>query len=337
MSYFQPLADACHRGKDVYAKDYFSQLNRVRVDIKHLGIFPDPQQWARVGETVFGHVSKWCQDYLSVPLAAIDHSSLLIYEDVKVIYAVAKECAEKGNYKECVEYLAKALYELFHRNAALRGLIVGKGSSEDAIRLSGFGVPANDYLALQEFFPGVTKGQDGVLNVKWSQSPYGHPGNWRQDAAEFCLSTFLDVALKIQHAEWIPGAIQCDVVYELKVTPKNDEAELWEWEYADQGLEESKFVGLASLLVAGKKRERKAIGVLKKDAPFVGQAFPERASGGAFYGGSGPIESLELRDSESLEVIGNVDFDTVQVTRVARKGIEEWFPWELPEIPWEHE
>jgi hypothetical protein len=342
MNYFQPLADASHKGTDVYAKDYFSQLNRVRVDIKHLGIFPDPQQWSRVGELVFGHVSKWCQDYLGVPLAAIDHSNLLIHDDVRVVYQLARDSVENESYKECMEHLAKALHELFHRNAALRGLEVGNPRPEDAIRLAGFGVPANDYLALQEFLPRVTEGPNDVLETRWEQSHFGHPGNWRKDAAEFCLTTFLEVALKIQHAEWIPGALSCDILYEFKVTPTADEVELWTWEYPNaQNASGAEPVALSMLLNVGKET-RKKVGVLKKETPFVGLIFPHRrkVSGlAAVLGGgdTGEIESLELRESKSFKQVGNVDFAAVKVTRVARKGVEEWFPSALPEIQWEPE
>lgn len=333
MSYFQPLADAQHKGRDVYAKDYFSQLNRVRVDIKHLGIFPDPQQWARVGETVHGHVSKWCQDYLGIPLSEIDHSSLLIHEDVKVAYYAGRERAENGDFKECLEFLAKALYLLFQQNAALRGLSVGKASSEDAIRLTGFGVPANDYLALQEFLPAVKEALDKSLEVQWRQQPYGHPGNWRPNAAEFCLQTFLDVALKIQYAEWIPGAVHRDSLYDFKVVPMHQEAEVWIWEDdPHQAPIDNSNVWTATLL--GRKRVRKQVALITNNNPFVGRVLPQTSNGG-FYGGSGKIESLELRERDTFKAIGNVDFEDVQVSLVPRKGVEKMFPWELPEIPWE--
>jgi hypothetical protein len=57
MDYFEPLK-TLHPERDVFAKEYFSQLNRVRVNIKHYGIFPDPRQWARVGETCYSYMSK---------------------------------------------------------------------------------------------------------------------------------------------------------------------------------------------------------------------------------------------------------------------------------------
>jgi hypothetical protein len=46
MSYFDPVKQKMHPEKDVFAKDYFSSLNRVRVDIKHYGLFPEAKQWA---------------------------------------------------------------------------------------------------------------------------------------------------------------------------------------------------------------------------------------------------------------------------------------------------
>jgi hypothetical protein len=52
MDYFEPMREL-YPGEDVPGRSYFSQLNRVRVDIKHLGIFPDPKQWVRTGERVW--------------------------------------------------------------------------------------------------------------------------------------------------------------------------------------------------------------------------------------------------------------------------------------------
>ena len=76
MEYF-PAIQKHHPGREVAGRDYFGQLNQVRIDIKHLGIFPDPDQWKRVGERTWAYVSGWCQDYLSLPLDDVDESALI--------------------------------------------------------------------------------------------------------------------------------------------------------------------------------------------------------------------------------------------------------------------
>src|SRR5262245_33122754 len=94
------------------------------------------------------------------------------------------------------ECLAQAMFFLFKERVGLRSLSVVRADPTDAIKLTGFGVHANDYLALQEFLPELQEASGSAPKVKWRQDKYGHPGNWHENTATFCLETFLDVALK---------------------------------------------------------------------------------------------------------------------------------------------
>src|SRR5262249_46202259 len=115
----------------------------------------------------------------------------------------------------------------FRGNPALRYLDVGVPRPEDAIKLAGFGVHGNDYLALQEFLPTIDENPDThELKPSWKQSQFGHPANWRHDTVEFCLSAFLDTTLKLQRAAWIPGALPFHSVYEYKVKAL-DAVDIW--------------------------------------------------------------------------------------------------------------
>lgn len=218
-------ANSKSQGVTVAHRDYFSQLNSVRKVIKHEGIFPDTQQWYRVGERVYEYLSEWCQQYLGLSLDKLDESALIRNEEVKEWHRKAKEALERGQYRESLEYLAFATEALFRSNQALRNLSIGKPVAEDAIKLAAFGVHANDYLALQEFLPSLVykrvRGQSEMA-VKWEQEKYGHPGNWTKYAAEFSLKTFVDVAIRIQDADWIPGAIEFTFLYEHKITALED-------------------------------------------------------------------------------------------------------------------
>jgi hypothetical protein len=202
-------------------------LNGVRSLLKHQGLYPDAQQWARVAESVYQHVTKWCLDYLNIPLAELDESALLIDTEVKHLFDEAKKCVAKEDYKSALEGIAIALSIVFKNNAALRGLTAGEPSSDDAIRLSGFGVHANDFLALQQFLPHVDTYGDNAGIPKWKQSGFGHPGNWSEQAVDFCLRTFVDVAVKIQGARWIPGAFSRVQLYDQEIEALKDGVEIW--------------------------------------------------------------------------------------------------------------
>jgi hypothetical protein len=203
--------------KSVEGKAFMGQLNQARVGLKHYGNRPDAQQWIRVADKTYDIVAKWCDDFLGISFQQLDRSSLLQLTQVRELYNKAKEQTENEDYKEALVTLAKALHILFQENSALRGFGAGVARSEDAIKLSGFGVHGNDYLALQEFLPRIST-SDGELQPVWEQTRFGHPGNWRHDTAEFCLNVFLDMALKVQGANWIPGALDFQHLYTYQIT-----------------------------------------------------------------------------------------------------------------------
>lgn len=234
MDYFDPIKNQIHSDREVEGKEYCRQLNIVRRNIKHGMILPDPRQWTRVGDKVYSHLSEWCKSYLDISLYDLDNSILINNKKVKDLYGNAKKEFSAGNYKHVLELLAKALYLLFEENNALRELKVGIVKAEDAIKIAAFGVHANDFLALQEFLPQITQ-EDGEFFIKWEQQHFGHPGNWREDSSTFCMTTFIELALRIQDADWIPGAISFSAVYEYKIEAIKDNVEIWN-EYNINGL-----------------------------------------------------------------------------------------------------
>ena len=168
--------------RPVEGKAFMGQLNQARVGLKHYGNRPDAKQWIRVADKTYDIAAKWCDDFLGMSFEQLDRSSLLQLSQVRELYAKAREQTGIEHYSEALATLAKALHILFRENSALRGFEAGVARSEDAIKLTGFGVHGNDYLALQEFLPQITT-RDGEPQPVWEQSEFGHPGNWRNDTA----------------------------------------------------------------------------------------------------------------------------------------------------------
>lgn len=219
MNYF-PLIEENHKGRRVAGRDFFSRLNDVRVGIKHKGIFPDPKDWKRVGPLSWDYISAWCDEYLGLTLEEVDQSALISNSTVKDHVAAAREAIANDQFKQSLEELGLACHALFNSNRALRNLAVGTARAEDAIKLAAFGVHANDYLALQDFLPQVVSGlsDDNVPRIIWKQQKYGHPANWTEANAHFCLSTFVELAVRIQDADWIPGPFEFELLYNFKIT-----------------------------------------------------------------------------------------------------------------------
>jgi hypothetical protein len=356
MNYLDSLREL-HPGREVSGREYFRQLNQARIGIKHYGILPDPKQWARTAETVYDYLSEWSGSYLGVSLDDLDESGLLRSPRVVAKYEAAKAAAEGQGYREAFERLAEGLQILFAENPALRGLQVGRPNPEDAIRLTGFGVHANDFLALQEFLPEVVNGFLGVGVVRWKQSKFGHPGNWREDAVGFCLRVFLDVALKIQHAEWIPGAIEFSVLYEYNITALRDGVEVWrEAPEPHEAGRATSMMGALERLVG--KTRREVVRILKggeslraQSVSFPGPRLPtpilplmgltgtgkEEARRGPGPQKAAPVPDavLELWGVPLLDALTYVSMGDVNVTCVPRDDdfVKKHFPG-LPETDW---
>jgi len=332
MDYFERLK-GLHPDQEVFAKEYFSQLNRVRVNIKHHGLFPDAKQWARVGETVYGYISKWCSDYLEMSLEGLDESSLLKDPEVKARFDAAWDATSQGEYRAALESLGIALFVLFANNAALRDLAVGNPNPDDAIKLAGFGVHANDFLALQEFLPNVIK-RGEQFEIAWKQGIFGHPGNWREQTARFCLNSFLDVALKIQDAEWIPSALPFSALYEYRVVALKDGVEIWkEIAEGDSPIER----------LIGARTRKETLKVLAKGESLRGMVSLVRSG----MRGFAAIGAVNPEPAEILSILttfpadglyGYVARSEVNVTCVPRQDevVKRYFG-DLPEINWEPE
>lgn len=326
MDYFESYKKA--RDKDLHAREYFRNLNSARSLLKHQGLFPDARQWSRVGETVFQHITKWCWDDLSQSFSDLDASALLLDADVKRLYDEARQNARERNYKATLEKLALALFTVFEKNVALRGFEAGNASTEDAIRVVGFGIHGNDFLALQQFLPHVSRwGKDANI-PQWKQSEFGHPGNWREPSAEFCLRTFVDVAVKLQGAQWIPGPLSRDALYDQQIEALRDGVEFWR--DVPEPIPDNPWE------VFSVKTTRETKQLLRRGEKL--RAIVRRSSAGGLGeipgGGLLSVTPLGAGTFESWNVVAS----DVKVTCVPRdsEAVKQYFPW-IPEIDWEPE
>ena len=232
------------------------------------------------------------------------------------------------DYKHGIEKIALGLHAVFESIAALRGLQVGQPLAETAIKVAAFGVQANDFLTLQQFLPQVIAWGDHAPQVRWTQTPFGHPGNWREDAASFSLKAFLDVALKIQNAEWIPGPIKFDVLYEHKITALKDDVKIWSLHLNPS----------ESLTHSAVPQERRVIKRLAKGESLRGSVYMANKRGlfEALMGPPPEKEELFIMVPPPNSGSGYVATEDVKVTCIPKENklVKELFP-QLPEIDWE--
>lgn len=329
MDYFGSLKEL-HPSREVTGKEYFRRLNEARIGIKHIGNFPDAHQWARVAEEVYGYACEWCQDYLQLSFGDMDESGLIADGRVKAYYDSAKRNLAEQNYEQALVEVGYALHLLFKQNRALSDVEVGDDKAEVAIRLTGFGVHANDFLTLQQFLPKVWGGPEIPADHTWCQALFGHPANWRKETVEFCLQAFVQVALKVQAAPWIPTPLNFNTVYLHRVTALEDGVQLWKQEFIT-------LPGLVPSLAVNPVTKRK-VRELRKGETLLGVVSPIRSEisrAAAFGGRRGDIETIEILVTDPSEIV-YTSFKSVKVTCVPRDSIKPWMP-DLPEIDWQPE
>jgi len=231
-----------------------------------------------------------------------------------------------------MEEVAWTLQATFSKKPALSGISVGESHAEDAIRLAAFGVQANDFIRLQQFLPKVTAQSGGLSKLTWTQDEYGHPGNWNEEAARFCLAAVIDIAVKLQRAAWIPGPIPFYAIYEHKVEAIveaiKDGVEIW-------NLSQDKAY---SLDLDGNVVNRKLVKTLSKGMTLRAFVTAEKkATGlsGLTQEKSPTRAELSIITIDGSGVNGYVANDDVRVICVPRDNeiVKEYFP-ELPEIEW---
>jgi hypothetical protein len=326
-------------------KGYFKQLNDTRNGLKHSGVLPNTSYWASVASEVFEKLSSICQATLDISLEELDESELLANAETRTHLAAAKKARASQDFKLALEEIGKALFVSLEDAPDVGGIRVGRAKAEDALKLTAFGISANDFLRLQEFlpmisgFPLVLTEKREPLEVLWKQSGFGHPGNWREDVIDFCIGTYLNVALSIQNAPPIPYAREFSDLYEYKVTAKADQLEVWE-DLTDEDEHMAQiFSNNARPFRTPKRFLKKGESVIvpvhiqpliSDDLSLSGESIKRVRIA---YDDMSGIGGLFSRGSERAEFVNLADVD---ITCVPQKWTLEQ-SLALPEIPWEEE
>jgi len=215
-------------GLEIRHAGFFNRLSDARDSLKHVGNLPNIDQWASVCEDAFEKLSGMCQATLGISLEEMDEIELLGSDEVKGYLLAAKQYRASQDFKSSLEEVGKALRVALNEQSDLWEIEVGRAKAEDALKLTAFGISANDFLRLQEFVPRVSRFFSEPFKILWTQSKLGHPGIWRADVVDFCIDTCLEVGVSIQAAPECPFAVEFQYAYDYRVTAKEDKVEVWE-------------------------------------------------------------------------------------------------------------
>lgn len=315
---------------------YFTQLNDARNGLKHVGNLPSTQQWSRVTDDTFERLSALCLACLGVSLGDIDELELVLNNQVRVYLSAAKTLAGSGEFRRSLEETAKALATALDYHSDLSEVQVGRPKAEDALRLTAYGIPANEFLRLQEFMPYTIDEGEQSFKFLWKQSQFGHPGNWRADTASFCIGAVLSVAVSLQNSAGVPKAIELSTLYDYRVTAKEDSVEVWE-DLVDGHLDDP-YADNAGLFRVSKRLLAKGETVIVR-ASTSGFISDDRLPSGEWIKRV-RISTDYLGAVLPDEVAEFVDLSRVEITCIPRSRADELLGGAfrgLPELPWEED
>jgi len=211
-------------------RSYLDALNRARRDFKHAGNLPHVPDWYRVIEKVTSWIGQWCSTYLELDFDALQPDDLLVRDEVREFYRAARAAHEAGDYREALENLGRALLCVLEGFPRMALPVIGEPNPNRALLLTAFGVSASQLLTLEEFLPHVHRDwKTNQIMLEWRTRGRGHPANWKRRKVAFCLDAFLDVALKVQHAEPVPWAVPFEAVFDDVIVARDSPVELWHY------------------------------------------------------------------------------------------------------------
>ena len=226
MDYAAAIRD--HLKTPVQGYDFLARLNEERISFKHKASLPNVEQWRSVGDEARGYVEQWCQEYLQTSLADLDLAVLIENAQARALYVDAKRRCDGHDYQGALELLGQALYLVLRALPGAYAVVGGGEHVSNALRVAAFGVNAGQFLTLQELLPSVSPKSGGQgFEVTWNIRKTGHAANWTEENVRFCLDTFVDVAIKVQHAPWSPWPVNFHFAYVNTATARRDGAALW--------------------------------------------------------------------------------------------------------------
>lgn len=202
-------------------KLFLKTLNEQRVQFKHHGAFPNVSEFHQVLTKTTDYLGQACSIYLGISLFELDRCSLIADDEARGFYLEARDLSHVGKYREALESLARAMDAALQEKFIL--LSVNDNQSEIALQLTAYGVDPGAFIRMQQFLPEIGLSE----KREWNARLYGHRGNWRSVNVEFCLSTVLDLILKLQHAPYQPSAVDFEYLFDDVITAKRDDVSVY--------------------------------------------------------------------------------------------------------------
>ena len=238
LDYFDIIKDADSQKKTLPYKTQIRNLNIIRNNIKHQGIFSDIKSNSHFPSTVFQLITDICQTYLGLNFSSISLKNLI--RDKKVLNFInnaEKEIADEKISKSLI-CLAFAMYYICESSLIISSsefflkqkefIYTEPYGSRQTIDLLQNRVDPYLYYRFKNLTPIIGENTKTNKLTYWWDKTFGHPANWTERNAKFCLDFCIDTALKYQR-EKDEGydLIIYRSVFEDIIEPVGEEAVFW--------------------------------------------------------------------------------------------------------------
>ena len=274
LDYFELIKKADTHKRTLPYMIPIRNLNTIRNNIKHQGILPDIKSNAHFPSTVYQLITDICQTYLGLDFDSVSLKNLIRDKGVVNFIKIAEKEIADGSIKESLISLAFAMYYICESStiSELSVILFNKKDlqytepygSNQTINLLKNRVDPYLYHRFKNLTPLIGKNVKKDKLTYWWDKTYGHPANWTDRNAKFCLDFCIDTALKFQR-EKDEGysIINYQFVFEDIIEPVGKEAVFW-----DQSKHPPK--------VASPLGPRKRVFTLKKGNPIIGYAVDDK-------------------------------------------------------------
>jgi hypothetical protein len=273
LDYFELIKKADTHKRTLPYMIPIRNLNTIRNNIKHQGILPDIKSNAHFPSTVYQLITDICQTYLCLDFDSVSLKNLIRDKGVVNFIKIAEKEIADGSIKESLISLAFAMYYICESStiSELSVILFNKKDlqytepygSNQTINLLKNRVDPYLYHRFKNLTPLIGKNVKKDKLTYWWDKTYGHPANWTDRNAKFCLDFCIDTALKFQR-EKDEGysIINYQFVFEDIIEPVGEEAVFWN---------QSKYPPEITLPAIQKPLgPRKKVFVLKKGDSIIG-------------------------------------------------------------------
>jgi hypothetical protein len=237
LDYYDLIEAADSQKRKVPYSTQMRNLNTLRNNAKHQGILPDPKNNSHFPQTVYALISELCQTYLGLDFPSISLKSLIRKEKVLAHIDEAEHEIEGGKIEEALISLAYAIYWVCEASTIPWSFSLEEEKPiqftepyeiEHTVKLIENGIDPYLYFRFKNLTPLIGRKKDTGELVYWWDKLYGHPKNWTNRNASFCLDFCIETALKFQREEDEGYTlISYDEVYEDVIEPANEQATIW--------------------------------------------------------------------------------------------------------------